>query len=391
MNALDVIALLLLIVTFVAGLRSGFFPQLGGLLGAAAGGILALQLLPLVRPWVDTLDPAMRALVVLVSLVVLIALGETIGSATGFEIRVRMGRGVLAGMDSAGGGVLGLGQGLLVIWLIGGLLAAGPLPGLASQAQRSVAVRALSGVLPSPTAIAGELGRWLDSSGLPEVFVGLEPLPAPPVTLPSDPIARAIGEKAIASTVEVDSQACSYTLAGSGFVVAPGYVVTNAHVVAGARSITVLPQSGSLSATPVFFDPQMDLAVLYVEKLDAPALALASSSPPRGAVGAALGHPGGGALVVVPGAVTNTYKATGRDLYGTKNVTRSIVELHADIQRGDSGGPFVLKDGTVGGVIFAQSKADESVGYALAPADVREAIAPALESTAAVDTGPCIR
>src|SRR4051812_12449837 len=177
MNAIDVIAILLLIVTFVAGIRSGFFPQLGGLLGAALGGYLALQLLPLIRPQIDTLDNTSRAMVVLVGLVILIAIGETTGSALGYEIRRRLGRGVLAGMDSAGGGILGLGRGLLVVWLVGGLLAAGPLPNLANQAQRSTAVRALSGILPSPTAIAGELGQWLDASGLPELFVGLEPIP----------------------------------------------------------------------------------------------------------------------------------------------------------------------------------------------------------------------
>ena len=259
MNALDVVALLLLVVTFIAGMRSGFFPQLGGLVGAAAGGIAALGLLPLVRSQVDDLDPALRAIAVLVALVALIAIGETIGSAAGHEIRVRLGRGVLAGVDSAGGAILGLGQGILVIWLIGGLLAAGPVPNLASQAQRSFAVRALTGVLPSPTTIAGELGRWLDASGLPEVFVGLEPIPAPPVNLPSDPAVRAIAEKAIGSTVEVDSQACSYTLAGTGFVVAPGYVVTNAHVIAGAHSITVLPLTGSHRAKPVLFDPELEI------------------------------------------------------------------------------------------------------------------------------------
>src|SRR6476646_3444782 len=106
MNALDIIAIVLLVVTFVAGLRSGFFPQLGGLLGAAAGGILALQLLPTVRPQIDSLDPSVRALTVLVALVVMIALGETIGSALGYEIRSRLGTGVLAGMDSAGGGII---------------------------------------------------------------------------------------------------------------------------------------------------------------------------------------------------------------------------------------------------------------------------------------------
>src|SRR5436190_9596101 len=154
MNALDVIALLLLVVTFIAGVRSGFFPQLGGLLGAAVGGLIALQLLPIIRDQIEDIDPSMRALLVLVGLVILIAVGETLGSAAGYEIRTRLGRGVLAGMDSAGGGVLGVGQGMLVIWLVGGLLAAGPLPNLAAQAQRSAAVRALSGILPSPTAIA---------------------------------------------------------------------------------------------------------------------------------------------------------------------------------------------------------------------------------------------
>jgi S1-C subfamily serine protease len=391
MNALDVIALLLLIVTFVAGIRSGFFPQLGGLLGAAAGGIVALQLLPLIRPQLTGLDPSMRALVVLVGLVVLIAIGETIGSAIGYEIRGRLGGGVLAGMDSAGGGFLGLGQGMLVVWLVGGLLAAGPLPNLAAQAQRSAAVRALSGILPSPTAIAGELGRWLDASGLPEVFVGLEPIPAPPVDLPKDPAVRAIAERAIPSTVEVDSQACSYTLAGSGFVVADEYVLTNAHVIAGARAITVLPQSGSRTATAVYFNPELDVALLHVDGLKAPALQLASRNPSRGAVGAALGHPGGGPLVVVPAAVADSYDANGRDLDGDQNVTRSIVELRATIERGDSGGPFVLADGTVGGVIFAQSKTDATVGYALAPLAVRDAIAGALGATAPVDTGDCIR
>ena len=67
------------------------------------------------------------------------------------------------------------------------------------------------------------------------------------------------------------------------------------------------------------------------------------------------------------------------------------MELRATIERGDSGGPFVLADGTVGGVIFAQSKTDSSVGYALAPASVRDAIANSLTATQSVDTGECIR
>ncbi len=391
MNGLDFLAIVLLAVTFLAGLRSGFFPQLGGLLGAAAGAIIALQLLPLLSDPLDQLDPSMRGIAVLAGLIVLVAVGETLGSAAGFEIRVRIGRGVLGTLDSAGGGLLGLGQGILVVWLAGGLLAAGPLPNLAAQAQRSAAVRALAGVLPPPTQIAGELGRWLDASGLPEVFIGLEPIPGPPVSLPTDPAARAIAEKALPSTVEVDSQACSFTLAGSGFVVERGYVVTNAHVVAGASSIVVIPESGTRRAVPVFFDPDLDIAVLYVPGLDAPALSLATADPKRGTTGAALGHPGGGPLVVIAAAVSDDYRATGRGLYGNSTVTRSIVELRAEIQRGDSGGPFVLADGTVGGVIFAASKTDTAIGYALSPVAVAKDIEAAFGGTTEVDTGACIR
>src|ERR1019366_9374841 len=133
-----------------------------------------------------------------------------IGSLAGREIRAWFAGGVFGRIDSGAGGLLGLTQGLLVIWLAGGLLAAGPLPTLANQAQRSLAIQTLNRVLPPPTEIAGELGRWLDASGLPRVFVGIEPFPAAPVDLPPDPAVRAIAEKAIPSTVEVDGVACNY-------------------------------------------------------------------------------------------------------------------------------------------------------------------------------------
>ena len=391
MNAIDALAFVLLVVTFLSGLRSGLLPQLGGLGGAILGGAVALLLLPQVRPAVADLDPGIRAFLVLAALLLLVAVGEAAGSALGMAFRNGLGGGVLSRLDSAGGAALGLFQGFLVIWLAGGVLAAGPLPSLASQAQRSFAVRTLNDVLPPPTEIAGELGHWLDASGLPEVFVGFEPFPAPPVDLPTDPIARAIAVAAIPSTVEVDGLACGFSLAGSGFVVAPGYVVTNAHVIAGTSSISVLPQSGSYRAVPVLFDASLDIALLYVRDLKAPPLTLATSDPERGTTGTALGHPGGGPLTVIPGAVSATYQATGRDLYGDRSVTRGIVELRAGILRGDSGGPFVLPDGTVGGVIFAQARTDATVGYALSPVDVAKAIQPAEGLTDAVATGPCIR
>ncbi|MBM4408914.1 MAG: MarP family serine protease [Chloroflexi bacterium] len=392
MNFIDLVALIILIVTFLAGMRSGLLPQAGGLLGAVLGGFVAVQLLPVVRPTLDHIDPSIRALIVLGGLLLLVAVGEAAGSQLGIAARTRIG-GVIGRMDTIAGAALGLGQGVLVIWLAGGLLAAGPLPSLAMQAQRSAAVRTLDRVLPPPTQIAGELARLLDASGLPEVFVGLEPFPAPAPDLPDDPTARDIADTAIPSTVEVLSVACSYQLTGSGFVVRDDYVVTNAHVVAGSRTVRIRAHEASFQdALVVLFDADLDIALLYAPALDAPALPFHDGDPETGDIGAAIGFPNGGPLTVTPGAVATVIpEAWGRNLYGNDTVTRRVIELRASIHRGNSGGPFVLEDGTVGGVVFAQARSDPGVAYALSPVSVADTIGPALDQTDEVTTGACVR
>jgi S1-C subfamily serine protease len=249
-------------------------------------------------------------------------------------------------------------------------------------------------MLPAPGDMAVGLGKILDETGLPSVFVGFEPLPQAPVDPPDDATTRAIAQTAVRATVKVSAGACGYTSSGTGFSIAEGYVVTNAHVVAGAdrRAIRVTSHDGDLlDAIPVAFDPDLDIAVLHVPDLGLPALAFATREPRRGALGAALGYPGGGALVVVPAAVTGAYEATGRDIYDGDRVRREIIELRAAIERGDSGGPFVLADGTVGGVVFAEARTDDAVGYALSGPAVWDRVEPVIGRTKAVDTGDCLR
>jgi S1-C subfamily serine protease len=393
-NLVDVVIIGVFVFALVAGLASGAFPQLGGLAGAVGGGALAiLVLLPIAQDWLQTLDPPIRAVVVLVAIVGIVGLGEALGSGLGARIRERLiGHGFLGNLDRVAGGLLGLAQGVLVVWLVGGVLAAGPVPQLAAAVQRSAIVRGLARILPPPTQIVGELGKWLDASGLPDVFIGFEPFPGPPVDPPSDAQAAAIAARAVASTVLIRADACGYVLSGTGFVVKAGYIVTNAHVVAGSVSISISRENElPVRASAVLFDPELDVALLYVPGLSAPALSLADHLPSHGALGAALGHPGGGELATIAAAVTSTYRAEGRDIYGTSQVNRQIVELSAAIIQGDSGGPLVLEDGTVGGVVFAQAQTDPNVGYALSPIDVEARIQPALGSRAAVGTGPCTR
>ena len=152
-----------------------------------------------------------------------------------------------------------------------------------------------------------ELGRLLDSTGLPAVFVGFEPIPAPPIDRPDDPTARRLAQGAVASTVKVSAAACGFESVGTGFAVRRNYVVTNAHVVAGAdrRAIRVATADDRLlDGTVVLFDPEFDIAVIHVPGLGAPGLRFASGDPTRGAIGATLGYPGGGRLEVLPAVVS---------------------------------------------------------------------------------------
>jgi S1-C subfamily serine protease len=391
LNPFDLAALAVLAFAVLAGIRTGALPQVGGIGGAIIALLAMLNLAPWLLEVTADLDPVPRALVVLGAVLGAVLLGEAIGSSLGNAIASRLGTGVLSGLDRVAGGLLGAAQALLIVWLAGGLMVASPFPGLAQTASTSVAVRAIDGVLPPPTEVIGDIATALDDSGLPDVFVGLEPIPLEAVDTPSDPEARRIAGDAVDAVARVVARACERQVTGTAFLVSPGYLVTNAHVVAGGSAIRVSTGEGVADATVVLFDPELDVALLHAPGVTGPVLEIAERTPDRGTTGAALGFAGGGPLVVMPAGVTGAYSATGRDIYAGDRVTRDIVELRAEVEPGDSGGPLVLEDGTVGGVLFAESRTDESVGYALAPSTVGDRVEPAIGRTDPVDVGPCLR
>ena len=392
MNPLDAITLLLVVVALILGWRSGAIPQVAGLVGAIGGGAAAILALPYLTDTLSAVDATFRPVVVLLWLIGAVAIGESIGASLGRAVAGRLGNGLLGAADRTVGAGFGAVQALLIIWLTGSLLAEGPLPRLAETAGGSTAVRTMAALLPPPTEIAVGLGGWLDATGLPDVFIGFEPIPGDPVDRPTDPTARAIAAVAEASTLKVSAATCGFSSVGTGFVVSPGYVVTNAHVVAGAEARGVRVNAGGrvLTAVPVLFDPDLDVALLHVTDILPIALTLASVDPGHGTVGATLGYPGGGPLTISPAAVTGKYPAVGHDIYGKGRVRRQVLELQAEIDRGDSGGPLMLLDGTVGGVVFAEARTNPDVGYALTATEVANVIWPGFGRTAAVDTGACL-
>jgi S1-C subfamily serine protease len=189
--------------------------------------------------------------------------------------------------------------------------------------------------------------------------------------------------------VKIEGAACGLTQEGSGFFVAPGLVVTNAHVVAGVAQPFVIDSTGQHEATAVLYDPVLDIAVLRVQGPTERALHLDPNMVDRGATGAVLGFPGGGPFTSGPAGVMAAFQATGWDIYGNVEATRSVYEIDAVVRPGNSGGPLVERDGLVVGVVFARSTANNSVGYALASPAVLQRVRTAESSSGSVSTEGC--
>lgn len=391
MNLLDLLIVMWLVFAALSGYRRGASLQLieyaGLFLGLLAGAVIAPRAAALVS------SPVAQATVALAALLALAALGEGVGWMLGRRVWHVARRSAFRPVDSVGGSVVGVVAVLLAVWFVAFNLVNGPLPVVSRSIRSSAIIRTLDGALPRPPSLLAGARQFLDRFGFPEVFADLPPAPAGPVDTPSAKRARALARNAEASTVRIEGQACGVIEEGSGFVAAPHYVVTNAHVVAGVAAPQVqIPGRGATQlGTPVLFDPELDVAVLYVATTPGPALDLSADGVRRGAGGVVLGFPGGGSFQFGPAAVRRELRAEGRDIYGRSLVTRNVYELQAIVRPGNSGGPFVLGDGTVGGLVFAASSTDPNVGYALTAREVLPDVSRANGRTAAVSTGACTR
>jgi S1-C subfamily serine protease len=180
------------------------------------------------------------------------------------------------------------------------------------------------------------------------------------------------------AVVKVTGLGCGGLVTGSGFPVGTGYVVTNAHVVSGTRTHTIVTSGDTrMSATVVYFDPQRDVAVLYVPDLKTAPLTVGPAS--RGTKGAVIGYPGGGPQKTSAAIVDGRITAEGRDIYNSGLVTRQIFVIEASVRPGNSGGPLVDLEGHVLGLVFATSAGVPNQAYALTDdeidADIRYALA----------------
>ncbi|HJP66983.1 MAG TPA: CvpA family protein, partial [Actinomycetota bacterium] len=291
MNLLDVVIIALLVLAAINGYRRGASLQLATYVGLLAGLVVGALIAPKVATLAGT--PFSQAALALAVLLVFAAIGDGLGWLVGTRIWALARRSALGALDAAAGSLVAVVASLLAIWFIGFNLVSGPFPAVSREIRGSAVVRIVTDVLPRPPSLLGEVKQFLNRFGFPNVFADIPPAPAGPVKEPSNAAIRAAVGEAEPSTVKIVGRACGAIQEGSGFVVLPHYIVTNAHVVAGVKAPMVQHQNDptTLSAITVLFNPDLDIAVLRVEGELGPPLDLDPGEKDRGDQGAVLGYP----------------------------------------------------------------------------------------------------
>ncbi len=389
----DAVAGALLVLAVVAGWRGGFVGRLGAWAGFAVGGLATAR-------WVGSaielvnIDGQNQRLAVAAAAVLL-------GALVGHGVGRRLARGLrglvprpFRWIDSIIGVFVGVGFLAFFIWIL--------LPPLAAsngwperQAEESKIVEFVemyTPITPSATGLLGELlANWSSISTF-------RPEEGPPdVGQPPEEISVTadVLERAAASVVRVQTIACSQRQNGTAFVVAPGLVLTNAHVVAGAKKVEIaLPGENLQPATVTAFDPERDLALIRIE-VEIPALSL--QTPLEGQLAAVIGHPLGGPLRTAPIRLVERVTANGEDIYRSLQTKRKIWFAAASLKSGDSGAPVVDTNGDVVGVVFSiapPTAADHGrAAYVLDRSEIAGFMAEvaAFNERSVVNTGKCLK
>ena len=391
MNWVDLIILVSVGLALWSGFSRGALLQVFSWGGFIVGLIIGSLVSPLLLKVFNIEDDTTRAFVGLGLFLGIAFLFEALVATLGFQLRKKITNAGARRVDQAIGALIGVFFALLGSWFLGSTLKRGPSQEVARSVKDSAILRALDGILPRPPALLAEIGRFLNSSGFPDVFARLNPSLAPgvkpaPASLAKDKEILAAAE----GTYKIESRGCGGMVDGSGFPLDSRNVITAAHVVAGTSGTTVTPANGgSISGFVVYINTNIDIAVIRLRDDASHVLRTTSRDAAKQSTGAAIGYPGGGPRTISPARVRAKTDAVGRDIYDRKLVTRSVYVLNSRVRQGNSGGPFVDDDGVVRGMIFAAAADNPDEAYALTEDEIAQAYGAARNRTRASNTGSC--
>ncbi|WP_406039972.1 MarP family serine protease [Micromonospora sp. NBC_00898] len=391
MSVVDLVLLLLMLVFAVSGYRQGFAIGALSLSGFFLGALIGLQVGPLIaRQFVDS---GIRVLISLVAIFGLAVLGQALAGWLGSHLRKTITNDVAKRLDDIGGAIVSLVAVMLVAWLVAVPLGSSAVPAVASSIRNSALLTVIDRILPDKAQeLSTALRDTVDTNGFPDVFGDLAPTRARQVSPPDPALAGstvvANSQRAVVKVLG-SAPSCARRIEGSGFVYADDRVMTNAHVVAGTRSVAVELRGERYDGEVVAYDPERDLAVLHVPGLPGPSLRFAAGQAGSGADAIVLGFPLDGPYDARPARVREVDRITGPDIYSSGDVTREIYTIRALVRSGNSGGPLVSANGLVLGVIFAAAADDPNTGFAVTAAEARPVALAGAERTRGVGTGEC--
>jgi S1-C subfamily serine protease len=388
---LDLAVLAVAFVAAISGWRSGALGSLlsfvGVILGAVAGVLLAPHLVSHIT------GPREKLFAALFLILALVVVGEIAGVVLGRAVRGAIRNRTLRTVDSVIGVGLQLVAVLVAAWLLATPLTSSDQPNLAAAVRGSKVLAQVDQVAPRwLKTVPARLSALLDTSGLPDV---LQPFGRTPIVAVDAPDATLADNAVVAATrpsvvkIRGVAASCQKVLEGSGFVVAPNRVMSNAHVVAGAETVTVEAEGQSYDATVVSYDPNADISILDVPNLPSPPLTFADAGAQTGASALVLGYPGGGDFAATPARIRETIELNGPDIYRTTTVTREVYTIRGTVRQGNSGGPMIDLTGRVLGVVFGAAVDDSETGFVLTASEVSRQLA-SLGNTQQVATGACV-
>ncbi|WP_394685123.1 MarP family serine protease [uncultured Microbacterium sp.] len=390
MPIVDIALIALLAVALAVGLSRGFLATIGFFAGLALGAVAAYWVLPFVGQWVT--DLAWRGPAMIGAGILLLLIGSGLGSAVGNVFRRGADRIKLRVPERLLGGVVNVAAAALTISFVAGSLTPVGVPVVSAALGSSTVVRTIDDLTPAPVRGAlADLRGTIFADGIPRLgeLIQIGPVPTTPSIALDDPALTQAAQSV--ARISGTAYACGITSSGSGFVVADGRVVTNAHVVAGVDTPLVeLPGRPAREGRVVYFDPVDDIAVISVDQLNAASLPIAQTLA-VGSPAVVQGYPGGGPFTSGSAQILSEGTVPVPDIYDDSSAPRDIYALAGVVRPGNSGGPLLTTSGQVAGIVFARSDTDDNVGYAMTPAELEPVMAQMGSLSAPVASGNCTR
>ncbi len=389
---LDIGVLLVALLAASSGWRQGAVASALAFLGVVLGAVAGILIAPHILVHVD--EGRTRVLAGVLLIVTLVIIGEVAGMVLGRAARSGMHSPAARAVDSVIGAGLQAVAVLVAAWLLAVPLTTSSQPDVAAAVRGSQVLAKVDEVAPEwMRQLPKEFSALLDTSGLPDV---IGPFGRTPITTvePPDPsvLASPVAAALQSSVLRIRGVApsCQRALEGSGFVVAPERVMTNAHVIAGTSGVSVDTADGPLDAQVVLFDPAVDIAILAVPGLREPVVTFAPQPARTGENAIVLGYPGGGPYTASAARVRETLDLTGPNIYRSATVEREVYTVRGSIRQGNSGGPLVDDQGRVLGVVFGAAIDNSDTGFVLTNSEVSKQISLAEQVDVTVETGACI-